>query len=170
MPRLLLHWLAIALLAACCLGARADALSDAQRLQASGDITGALAVVDAALRQRPRDAQLRFLQGVLLSDLKRDGEAADVFQRLSEEFPELPDPFNNLAVIQAAQGRLEIARASLETALRNDPSHRAARENLADVYVRLALRLWEGLAQSGPADTALSRKLRLARELVRGPG
>lgn len=170
MPRPLLLWLIACVLSACCIGVRADALTDAQRLQAAGDAGGALALVDAAVRERPRDAQLRFLRGVLLGDLKRDVEAADVFQRLSEEFPELPDPFNNLAVIQAAQGRLEMARASLEAALRNDPSHRAARENLADVHVRLALRMWEGLAASAPADAALTRKLRLARELVRAPG
>ena len=50
--------------------------------------------------------------------------------------------------------------------------NREARENLGDLYVRLAVRLWEGL---GPAagrrepDADLARKLRLARE-ISAPG
>jgi hypothetical protein len=93
-----------------------------------------------------------------------------VFQRMNEDFPELPDPLNNIAVLHAASGRLEPARAALEAALRNDAGHRAARENLADVYLRLAIQLWEGLASETPADAGLGRKLRLARELQRAPG
>jgi tetratricopeptide (TPR) repeat protein len=82
------------------------------------------------------------------------------------------EPYNNLAVLRAAQGQLDEARVALEAALRADPAHREARENLGDLYVRLAVRLWEGL---GPAagrrepDADLARKLRLARE-ISAPG
>jgi Flp pilus assembly protein TadD len=92
-----------------------------------------------------------------------------VFQQLHEDYPELPDPLNNLAVVLAGQGRIDEARAALESALRNDGQHRNARENLADIYLRLAVRLWSGLASTGPADPAVERKLRLAREILRAP-
>lgn len=147
--------------------ARADDLVDVQRLAGTGDLTKALQRADEALKTRPRDAQLRFVRGVVLTDLKRDAEAMAVFQQLHEDYPELPDPLNNMAVIHAAQGRIDEARAALESALRNDPQHRRARENLADVYLRLAVRLWAGLVAESPVDPGIERKLRLAREMLR---
>lgn len=150
-------------------GARADELADVQRLAGSGDLAGALRQADRALVAKPRDAQLRFLRGVLLTDLKRDADAIAAFSQLHEDYPELPDPLNNLAVVYAGQGRLDDARAALESALRNDANHRNARENLADVYLRLALRLWSGLLTDGARDAAIERKLRLGRELLRAP-
>lgn len=149
--------------------AHASGLAEVQRLAGAGDLVAALQRADAALAAKPRDAELRFLRGVLLADLKREAEALAVFEQLHEDYPELPDPLNNLAVIHAGQGRLDEARAALEAALRNDPRHRHARENLAEIYLRLAIRLWEGLQASGPPDPALQRRLRLARELLREP-
>jgi Flp pilus assembly protein TadD len=170
MPRLLPLLL---LVAATALGPRvadADELTDAQRLQATGDLAGALTRVEQGLAARPRDADLRFARGVLLAELKRNDEALEAFTRLSEDYPELADPLNNIAVLQAASGRTDAARAALEAALRADPQHRAARENLADVYVRLAVRLWDGLLDpSQRPDDAIARKLRMARELLRAP-
>lgn len=169
MPRLLF---ALLLLCIVCAPAsvRADELSDIARLQIAGDLAGALQRADQALAIKPRDAQLRFARGVLLAELKRDADALESFERLNEDFPELPDPLNNIAVLHAAAGRVDAARAALEAALRNDPKHQAVRENLADVYVRLAVRLWDGLTTPGPADPTVARKLRLARELLRAPG
>jgi Flp pilus assembly protein TadD len=170
MPRALTLVLLAVKLCACVLSARADDLADIQRLQAAGEAYAALQQADKALLVKPRDAQLRFVRGVLLVELTRNDEALDVFQRMNEDFPELPDPLNNIAVLHAAKGRLEPARAALEGALRNDPQHRAARENLADVYVRLAVQLWADLAASAPTNAGLTRRLRLARELLQAPG
>ena len=65
----------------------------------------ALARADAQLAKNPKDAQLRFVRGVILTELKRPAEARAVFQRLTEEFPELPEPYNNLAVLYAGEGK-----------------------------------------------------------------
>jgi Flp pilus assembly protein TadD len=170
MLRILSFLLLAVVLGSAASAASADELVEIQRLQAAGNPAAALQQAERALALNPRDAQIRFLRGVLLTELKRDDEALEAFQRMNEDYPELADPLNNIAALQAAQGQLEAARASLEAALRNDPAHRAARENLADVYLRLALQLWEGLAAGQPADAQLARKLRLARELVRVPG
>lgn len=135
-------------------------------MAAAGDTQAALSRAEQALVAKPKDAQLRFTKGVLLADLKQSAQAIEVFSQLNADYPELPDPLNNLAVLYAAQGRLDEARVALEAALRNDSQHRTARENLAGVYVRMAMRLWSTLASSAPGDATLAQKLKLGRELL----
>ena len=102
--------------------------------------------------------------GVVLTDMKRTAEAMQVFVALTRDYPELADPYNNLAVLYAADGQLQSALTALQTALRNDPAHRAARENLGDVYLALALQAWSAASAVAKGDDAeLGRKLRLAR-------
>ena len=129
-------------MAAACLAAlplRADELLDIDKLYRAGDVQQALRKADEAIAAQPRAAQVRFLKGVMLADLKRNAQAIEVFAALTQDFPELPDPYNNLAVLYAAEGQLQNALVALQTALRNDPAHRAARENLGDVYLALAI-------------------------------
>ena len=155
---------AAALLAATPL--RADELQDIDKLYRAGDVQQALLKADEAIAAQPRAAQFRFLKGVILSDLKRNAQAIEVFTALTQDFPELPDPYNNLAVLYAAEGQLHSALAALQTALRNDPNHRAARENLGDVHLALAVQAWtEAQAGSKGDDAGLQRKLKLAREI-----
>ena len=132
----------------------------------SGQTVQALQSIERAVIDQPEDAALRFLQGVMLSESRREDEAMRVFQRLTEDFPGLPEPYNNLAVLHAGQGRLDRSRELLETALRNDPGYRTAHLNLGDVFVRLALRSYESAVGNDRVDEGLQRKLRLARDLA----
>ncbi|MBN8510290.1 MAG: tetratricopeptide repeat protein [Burkholderiales bacterium] len=151
-------------------GVRADAVEDAQRLMRAGQAQQALDLAERTIAAQPRDARMRFLKGVILVEQQRKAEAEQVFVALTDDFPELPDPYNNLAVLYAADGRLQPALAALQTALRNDPSHRAARENLGDVHLALAIEAWSAAASGARGDTAaLQRKLRLAREIAAPP-
>jgi Flp pilus assembly protein TadD len=131
-----------------------------------GEPTTALARLDQALAQRPGDANLQFLKGVLLGESGDAAGATLVFERMTEEFPELPEPYNNLAVLQASAGQLDRARSLLENALRLDPGYRAASENLGDVFARLARRAYAQAAADATAEARLQRKLRLAGELA----
>ncbi|MDH4392367.1 MAG: tetratricopeptide repeat protein [Aquabacterium sp.] len=139
--------------------------ADIERQYRSGETRLAVQQLDQALAQRPDDAPLRFLQAVLASESGQTAQAARLLERMTEEFPELPEPYNNLAVLQAAGGQLDRARSLLETALRLDPAYRTAHENLGDVFVRLAQRAYESATgpRSGPL---LQTKLRLARDLA----
>lgn len=165
MLRVLIAALALALVPL----AHADDAADAQRLLLAGQADAALARAETALAQRPNDATLRFTRGVALLDLGRDAEAEDAFLRMTQDFPELPEPYNNLGLLYARAGRLEDARVALETALRNDPSQRNARRNLGDVMLRLALQSWEAAAAATPGDPELERRIRVARELAASP-
>lgn len=94
--------------------------------------------LETYLDRRPRDEQGRLLKGVLLTRLDRIDEAIEAFRDLAGDEPRLPEPHNNLAVLYAAQGRYDEARQSLEKAVALQPGYGTARENLGDIYARLA--------------------------------
>ena len=146
--------------------AHADEAGEVRALVARGDLSAALGRADKAVAAQPRDAALRFLRGVVLMDLARDAEALDAFTLLTQEHPDLPDPYNNIGLLHARAGRPEAALAALQEALRCDPGHRTARANLGQVHVMLAVKAWDQLARSGPLDPALQRKLETARSLL----
>lgn len=153
-----------------CAPALADDAADIEKLFRAGKVEQAMQLADAAIADKPRHAQVRFLKGVMLTELKRNEEATQIFIALTEDFPELPDPYNNLAVLYAASGQLQSALVALQTALRNDPRHFAARENLGDVHLALAQEAWVAAqVQSKGEDAELRRKLRLAREIQLAP-
>jgi Flp pilus assembly protein TadD len=124
--------LSFALLCVACAGwmvsaaARADELSDVQRLRTAGQEAAALQRAEQFLAAKPADPQMRFVKGVILAETQRSAEAIDVFQRLTEDYPELPEPYNNLAALHAAAGDYDRAKASLDQALRANPSFAAA--------------------------------------------
>lgn len=146
--------------------ARADVVSEVHALIAKGDLPGAQRAADAALSARPRDAQTRFIHALVLMESQRSAEALAAFTSLSQEYPELPEPFNNIALLHVRGGRLELGRQALETALRNDPTHRIARINLGEVYLMLAVQQWEQAAASAALDSRVARKLETVRALV----
>lgn len=141
---------------------------DIDRQYRRGEPKAALVRLAQARAEQPGDAQLQFLEGVLLGESGDVAGAMRMFERMTEEFPELPEPYNNLAVLQAAAGQLDLARSLLENALRLDPGYRAASENLGDVYARLARRAYTQAAAGTTAEATLQRKLRLADELAQG--
>lgn len=141
------------------------AFTQAQRLADEGKPDDALAAIEVALKESPSDVRLRFLKGVILSGQGKDAAAIEVFQGLARQFPELPEPHNNLAALHAARGELDLARAALDEAVRALPSYALGHENLGDLHLRLAMRSWQRAAELEPANAAPASKLRLAREL-----
>lgn len=152
------------------LPAHADDLATAQRLWLAGQKTQAVDQVEQALTRTPDDLQLRFNLGVMRMELGDRAKAQAIFTRLTQDFPDLADPYNNLAVLHAAAGELDEAKAALEQALRLQPEHAQAQENLGDVLLRLALRAYTRAQKSSltPNDalaTKIDRTLALTREL-----
>jgi tetratricopeptide (TPR) repeat protein len=143
----------------------ADSASVAQSLQ-KGDLQSALQQVDTLLAQKPKDPQYQFLKGVILTEQKKDAQAIQIFQSLTEQYPELPEPYNNLAVLYAQQGQYEKARAALDMAIRTNPSYATAQANLGDIYAKLASQAYQKALQLAPDENASAKvKLNLIREL-----
>ena len=156
-----LLFLAIGLVGA----AHADDYTDALQLLRTGKLVEAQAKADAFLAAKPRDPQMRFLKGVIQRDSGKVNEAIATFSKLTEDFPELPEPYNNLAVLYAGQSQFDKARAALEQAIRTNPSYATAHENLGDVYAKLASQAYNKALQLDSGNTAVQPKLALIREL-----
>ena len=141
-------------------------LQQVQQLMSAGRAPQALARADAHLVKNPRDAQMRFVRGVILTEMKKPAEARDAFERLTEDYPELPEPYNNLAVLYASEGQLDSARAALEKALAAAPNYGTAYENLGDIYLQMAADAYQRASKLDPANRQASAKLTLSRELI----
>ena len=148
----------------------ADDYSDVNQLLRSGKHSEALAKADQYLASKPRDPQMRFLKGVIQTEAGRPAEAISTFNKLTEDYPELPEPYNNLAVLYAGQSQFDKARAALEMAIRTNPSYATAHENLGDVYAKLASQAYSKALQLDASNTGVQPKLALSRELFAPTG
>ncbi len=169
-PRLVLPAVAGLLLAVAAATVRADSLQDASKLLKQGQATQALEQVDKFLAGKPKDAQGRFLKGLILTEMNRSQDAVVVFTRLTEDYPELPEPYNNLAVIYAQQKQYDKAKQALEMAIRTHPSYATAHENLGDIYARLASQAYDKALQLDSSNASAQTKLAMIRDLMGSSG
>jgi ketosteroid isomerase-like protein len=146
----------------------ADA-AEIHRLISTGQSGEALKLIDAALARNPKDPTMRFRRGVALSMLDRRPEAIAVFQKLTEDYPGLLAPYNNLAVLYGAQGDYDKARDTLVKAIHTNPEYATAYQNLGDVYAQLASQAYSKALQLDKSDTSSGPKLALLREIMTAP-
>jgi tetratricopeptide (TPR) repeat protein len=149
--------------------ALANDYTDVNRLVTARKLGEALAKADAYLAGKPRDPQMRFIKGVIHGDMGQSAEAMTIFRQLNQDYPELPEPYNNLAVLYAGQGDLDKARNALEMAIRTNPSYAAAHENLGDVLLQLASQSYTKGLQYEPRNVSIPNKLALIRNLLNPP-
>ena len=152
------------------LPALADNLPEVQRLIKQGQYPQALVKVDAYLASRPKDAQGRFIKGLILTEMNKPADAIAVFTKLTEDYPELPEPYNNLAVLYAQQKQYDKSRTALEMAIRTHPSYAIAYENLGDVYAKLASQAYDKALQIDSSNPTAQNKLALIRDLISTSG
>ena len=143
----------------------ADDYQEGSRLLKEGRSAEALEHVEVYLAQHPKDARARFLKGVILTEQNKTQDAIAVFSELTQDYPELPEPYNNLAVLYAGQGDYEKARRALEMAIRTHPSYAVAHENLGDLYATLASQAYDKALQLDTNNATARKKLSLIKEL-----
>ncbi len=145
--------------------AYADDYNDVNALIKSGKLAEALAKADQYLAGKPRDPQMRFIKGVIQTEAAKPADAIATFTQITQDYPELPEPYNNLAVLYAGQNQFDKARAALEMAIRTNPSYATAHENLGDVYAKLASQAYSKALQLNSNNTGVQSKLALIRSL-----
>lgn len=131
-----------------------------------GDLAGALDRTNRYLAKNPKDAQARFLKGLILADQGKTNDAIAVFTGLTEDYPELPEPYNNLAVLYAAQNKYDAAKNALEMAIRTHPSYATAHENLGDLYAKMASLAYDKALALDSKNAAAQTKLALIKDLM----
>ena len=166
LPRLLRLLALTALVGTGAAQAQANDYAEITQLLKAGKAAEALTKADQRLSATPRDPQLRFLKGVAQAESGKPADAVATFTKLTEDYPELPEPYNNLAVLYANQNQLDKARTALEMAIRTNPSYATAHENLGDIYAKLASQAYNKALQLDAANaTSVKPKLALIREL-----
>jgi len=150
------------------LPAKADEIQEISQLFKQGQNEPAMSRVNEYLVTHPKDAQARFLKGLILTEQNKTMDAIRIFNDLTVDFPELPEPYNNLAVLYAQQGQYEKAKTALEMAIRTHPSYATAHENLGDIYAKMATIAYDKALQLDKSNSSAQTKLALVKELFSG--
>ena len=145
------------------------AYGDIQLLINQGQYKEAFKLTEEQLSRNRSDIKLQFMKGLILTRLDRYNEAENVFIQLTKDNPELPEPFNNLAVVYAAQGKYREAEEALKSAINTHPSYATAHENLGDIYAKMASRAYNQALELDTSNNAAREKLSLVNELISAP-
>ena len=168
--RRLIHVLCGSVLACAAFGIAAQDSQEIGKLIRLGQLDAASSRIEALLVRNPKDPQARFLKGVVLSEQGKTTDAITVFQSLTEDYPELPEPYNNLATLFAAKGQYEKAKTALEMAIQTNPSYATAYENLGDVYARMASQAYDKALQLDKSNATAQSKLGAIRSAFAAGG
>jgi tetratricopeptide (TPR) repeat protein len=145
--------------------ASADELKDISQMAEKGQKAAALERIDTYLKANPKDAQGMFTKGVIQAESGLSKEAIKTFTDLTQQYPNLPEPYNNLAVLHAEAGQYDLAKKALQTAIKTHPSYATAHENLGDIYARMASEAYDKALTLDNGNTRAQSKLSLIKDL-----
>ena len=143
----------------------ADELKDISQMAESGQQAAALERINTYLAANPKDAQAMFMKGIILAESNKREEAIKAFTDLTDKYPNLPEPYNNLAVLYADAGQYDKAKNALETAIKTHPSYATAHENLGDIYARMASEAYDKALQLDGGNSRAQSKLAMIKDL-----
>jgi len=136
----------------------------------AGQNRAALALIQERLaedvqRHTPgADVQLAFLHARALAATGDPEQAERIYDELTTTYPELPEPWNNLAALYTQRGQLDRAQQALQTAILIDPKYGMAYANLGQIQLMLARLTYQTAAQLGMSG-ARSRALSIGQLL-----
>ncbi|MDQ6993973.1 MAG: tetratricopeptide repeat protein [Mariprofundaceae bacterium] len=120
-----------------------DLSQKARQALSAGHIDEATNLLHQQVKNNPRDYQAWFLLGVSQSKMQRYHPAIESFRRVIELRSDLAEPHNNLAVIYNELGDVPAAIKELEASLKKHPDYLIAEENIADLYIKMALNYYK---------------------------
>ncbi len=125
----------------------------------------ALQKIKSEFRITPNDARLLFYKGLILTKINKKKEAILTFTNLINQHPSLPEPYNNLAVLYAEFGKLDLAKETLEKAILTNKSYSTAHINLGDIYTQMATNAYNKALEIDNKNKIAHNKLKLITEL-----
>jgi tetratricopeptide (TPR) repeat protein len=139
--------------------------AEIQSLLKADKLDQAMREVEVVLRDDADNVELRFLKGIIHTRRNELDAAADEFLTLTQDHPNLPEPYNNLAVVYAAKGEYDKARQTLLRAINTHPSYATAYENIGDIYTKMASEAYVQALQLDESNITAREKLALVNEL-----
>lgn len=121
--------------------------SNIEKLVKAKKYPEAIEGIDQQLKKTPGNLQLRYVKARIQIEMRQWEAAKKTLIEITQQFPELPEPYNNLAALAANQGNWIEARDYLELALKLRPSYTVASANLGEVYIRLAAQAYDNAAK-----------------------
>ena len=144
--------------------------SDIEKLVKAGKYPEAIDLINDRLKKTPQNVQLRFLKARLQIEMKQYDQAKKTLIIITQQFPELPEPYNNLAAIAANENKWIEARDYLELAIKLRPSYAIASANLGEVYVRLGAQAYEDASKSAQLNQRqYSNKAKALLDILKSP-
>ncbi len=140
-------------------------LQQAQTLLEQSKLQESLDMINEVLSEDAGNIEARFMKGLILTRYDRLPDAEVVFDQLTRDHPDLPEPYNNLAVVYAAQGKFDEARDALTRAINTHPSYATAHENLGDIYAKMASRAYNQALELDDGNSSAREKLSLVKEV-----
>lgn len=120
---------------------------DVERLIKARKYQDAINLIGTQIQANPRNVQLRFVKARLQLEMRQWDAAKKTLTEITQQFPELPEPYNNLAALAANQGNWIEARDYLELALKLRPTYAIASANLGEIYIRLGAEAYTNAAK-----------------------
>ena len=125
----------------------------------------ALEKIKKRLRSSPGEPRLLFYKGVTEAKVNQIDEAINTYNDLINRHPNLPEPYNNLAVIYAERQELDLAKETLEKAIKTNSSYSVAHVNLGDIYTQMATNAYNMAFEIDKDNKIAKNKLKLITEL-----
>ena len=150
--------------------ANADDLKDIAQQASQGQQAAAIERINNHINANPNDVQALFMRGVMLAEQGKKDDAIKAFADITQRFPALPEPYNNLAVLYADQGQFDKAKQALENAIKTHPSYATAHENLGDIYAKMASEAYGKALQLDTGNARTQNKLLLIKDLFSANG
>jgi tetratricopeptide (TPR) repeat protein len=106
--------------------------------QENGRYKQALSQISTLLDNNANDAQALLLKGNVSKLMGNTTEAASIFKQLINQYPAMPEAYNNLAVLYADKGQTALAIETLQQVFSTSDSYATAYKNLRELYNQMA--------------------------------
>ncbi|MDA9642643.1 tetratricopeptide repeat protein, partial [Nitrosomonadales bacterium] len=140
-------------------------IEEIKLLLKNGKYVLAETLTNNSIEENLNDPELLFYKGIIETNMGKNNQAIDTFRNLTERFPELPEPYNNLAVLYAEKGQFSLAKEILEQAIKTNPSYLTAHINLGDIFTKMASESYNKALEIDKSNNVAITKLSMITQL-----
>ena len=140
-------------------------IGEIKLLLKNGKYVRAEILTNKSIEEDLNNPELLFYKGIIETNMSKHNQAIDTFRDLTERFPELPEPFNNLAVLYAEKGQYDLAKEILEQAIKTNPSYLTAHINLGDIFTKMASEAYNNALEIDKSNNIAITKLSMITQL-----